>query len=78
MFASEIVFQLLQPDSDTQLHDERTIAVPEEYNLHLESYQRSVTDELRGTLENSYRRYVLNSYVANSAVEKCPSRYELI
>ena len=30
-----------------KLHDERMIAVQEEFNLHLESYQRGVTDGMR-------------------------------
>ena len=30
-----------------ELHDERIIAVQEEFDLHLESYQRDVTDEMR-------------------------------
>ena len=30
-----------------KLHDERIIAVQEEFDLHLESYQRGVTDGMR-------------------------------
>ena len=30
-----------------KLHDERMIAVQEEFDLHLESYQRGVTDGMR-------------------------------
>jgi hypothetical protein len=45
--ASEIVFQPLHPDTGAPLHEERVIAVREEPNLHLEFYQRDVTDGMR-------------------------------
>ena len=41
--ASEIVFQHFYPESDAPLDGERVVAVPEEPNLHLESYLRNVT-----------------------------------
>merc|ERR1712136_735327 len=45
--ASEIVFQPLHPDTGAPVHEERVIAVREEPNLHLEFYQRDVTDGMR-------------------------------
>ena len=45
--ASEIVFRPLHPDTGAPSHDERVVAVREEPNLHLEFYQRDVTDGMR-------------------------------
>ena len=42
-----VVFQLLQPDTGAPLHEERVIAVRVEPDMHFESYQRDVTDEIR-------------------------------
>ena len=44
---SEIVFNLHTLTMVLKLPDERIIAVQEEYDLHLESYQRGVTDGMR-------------------------------
>ena len=44
---SEIVFQPLHLDTGAPLHEERVIAVREEPSLHLELYQRDITDGMR-------------------------------
>ena len=44
---SEIVLNLHTRTVVLKLHDERIIAVQEEFDLHLESYQRGVTDGMR-------------------------------
>jgi hypothetical protein len=45
--ASEIVYQPLQPDSGVPMDEERVIAVRSDPNLHLEYFQRFVTDGMR-------------------------------
>ena len=59
---SEITSQPLEPDTDTsKLHDERTIAVREEPNLHIVFYQKNVLDEMRTPWKLPCRRGVKES-----------------
>ena len=44
---SDIVFQLLHPATGAPLHNERVIAVPEEFILHPEFHLRDVTDAMQ-------------------------------
>ena len=46
-FASKIVFQPLDPDTDSQLHEERVFSVRKKPNSHIEFYQRDVTGGMR-------------------------------
>ena len=71
-----------------KLHDERMIAVREDFDLHFEFYQRDVTDGMRISWNlakvqqkaprNVSWRYVLNSYAERFIVVKCPRRCESI
>ena len=45
--ASEVSFQLSYPDTGAPLREERVTTVRKKPNLHLEFYQRSVTDGVR-------------------------------
>ena len=44
---SEIVFQLMHPATGAPLHNERVVAVPEEFILPLEIHMRDVTDGMQ-------------------------------
>ena len=72
-----------------KLHDERMIAVQEDFDLHSEFYQRDVTDGMQVSWNflclakvqqkaprNVSWRYVLNSYAERFNVVKCPRRCE--